>query len=125
MAVTYNDTLKAARLQAVIDAIGAGGKLKIGTAGMALTLSVITLANPAFGSPAGGVMTLAGTPLTDTSADASGVAAAAIVTTSADVTIISGLTVTATSGGGDIELNSTTITAAQEVTITSGAITHG
>lgn len=124
MAVTYNNTVKAARLQAVIDAIGNGGKLKIGTAAMASTLATITLANPAFGSPTTS-MTLSGTPLSDSSADNSGTAAAAIITTSADVTVVSGLTVTATGGGGDIELNSTTITAGQEVRITSGTITHG
>jgi hypothetical protein len=47
MAVTYPAALKNTRLDAVTTAIGASGKLEIGTAGMAAILATIPLANPA------------------------------------------------------------------------------
>ena len=122
MAVTYSNTVKNARLQAVIDAIGNGGLLKIGTTGMATTLATIPLANPSF-TLGTGTMTLAGTPLTDTAADATGAAAAAQITTSGGTVIIDGLTVG--TSGSNINLNSTAIQVNQEVRITSGTITHG
>ena len=61
MAVTYNTTLKNARLDEVIAAIGSSGKLEIGTAGMGSVLATIPLANPA-GSSSGGVLTFSGVP---------------------------------------------------------------
>jgi len=122
MAVTYSNTVKNARLQAVIDAIGNGGLLKIGTTGMATTLATIPLATPSF-TLGTGTMSLAGTPLTDTAADATGAAAAAQITTSGGTVIIDGLTVG--TSGSNINLNSTAIQVNQEVRITSGTITHG
>jgi hypothetical protein len=109
----------------VVTAIGATGFLNIYTAGLALLLATIPLANPA-GTVSGGVLTFSGTPLTESSANASGTAAAANVTTATGGTgtiVISGLTVSSTSG--DIVLSSTNIVAGQPITITSAAITHG
>ena len=123
MAVNYSTTVKNARLQAAIDAIGSAGLLKIGTSGMGTVLATITLASPAFGTPAAGVMTLAGTPRTDTAADATGTAAAAQITTAASVVVIDGLTVG--TSGANINLNSLAIQINQEVRIDSGTITHG
>lgn len=122
MAVVYNTTLKNTRMTDVVTAIGSAGKLKIYTAGLALLLSTINLANPA-GSVSGGVLTFSGTPLTDATAAASGTAAAAKVQDGASTDIITGLTVSSTSG--DIVLSSTNIVAGQPVTITSASITHG
>lgn len=125
MAVTYSSATKQARLEAVIAKIDAGagaGKLKIGTAGMASTLATLTLADPC-GSASGDTLTFDFDPdISDTSADNTGTAAAAIITDSDDNTIISGLTVGL--AATDIILDSTSITAGQTVTITTGTITH-
>jgi hypothetical protein len=121
MAVTYTTALKNSRLQAAIDAIGASGKLEIGTTSMALVLATIGLANPA-GSASGGILTFT-MPQSDTSADATGAAAAARIRTGADADVVTGLTVG--TGATDIILNSTSITAGQTVTINSATITHG
>lgn len=126
MAASYNLTVKNARLTVVRDAIdqGAGpGVLQIGTAGMAVVLAEITLADPC-GSVAGGVLTFGGMPRSEPSADATGLAASARIRDSAGNDIVTGLTVTATGGGGDIQLNSVSISAGQTVDLTSAAITH-
>lgn len=124
MAVTYTTAAKNARLQAVADLIDAGaspGKLKIRD-GSNVVLATLTLADPC-GSVAGGVLTLDFDPdIEDSSADASGTAANAIITDSADTTVISGLTVG--TSGTDIVLDSTSITAGQRVILTTGTITH-
>lgn len=120
MAVNYSTTVKNNRLQQVVDAIGAAGKLEIGTAGMATVLATIPLANPA-GSVAAGVLTFT-TPQSDTSADATGTAAAARIRTGADVDVVTGLTVG--TAATDIILNSTSITLGQQVTLNSGTISH-
>jgi hypothetical protein len=123
MAVIYSNTVKNARLQAAIDAIGSGGTLRIGTTGMATVLATIPLASPAFSAPSAGAMALAGTPLTDTAADATGTAAEATINTSGGAAVITGLTVG--TSGANINLNSVAIQVNQEVRITSGTITHG
>ncbi len=123
MAVTYTTAVKNTRLQAVIDAIGASGLLKIGTSGMGSVLATIPLAATAFSAPSGGTMNLAGTPISDTAADATGTAAEATITTSGGTAVISGLTVG--TSGANINLNSVAIQLNQEVRITGGTITHG
>lgn len=124
MAVTYSAATKTARMAAVRDAIdgGAGaGKLEIGTAGMGTVLATITLADPC-GTVSGSVLTFSGMPRSDTSADATGTAAAARIRDSNNNDIITGLTVG--TSGTDIVLDSTSITAGQTVTINSATITH-
>lgn len=124
MAVTYSTAAKTARMQAVIDQIDAGaspGKLKIRDSGN-VVLATLTLTDPC-GTAASGVLTFDFDPdISDTSADASGTAANAIITDSSDTTVISGLTVG--TSGTDIVLDSVSITAGQTVTITAGTITH-
>jgi hypothetical protein len=125
MAVTYNTTLKNTRMTDVVTAIGSTGYLNIYTAGLGTLLASIPLANPA-GTVTSGVLTFSGTPLTESSANASGTAAAATVTTASNgggTTIISGLTVS--TSAADIILSSTSIVSGQPVTITSASITHG
>jgi hypothetical protein len=122
MAVTYPAALKNTRLDAVTTAIGASGKLEIGTTGMASILATIALANPAAPGAAAGVLTLT-MPQSDTSADNSGTAAAARIRTGADADVVTGLTVG--TSGTDIILDSVSITAGQTVTISSATITHG
>lgn len=122
MAVTYTTAVKNARLSAVVTAMGTTAVLEIGTASMAAVLAVIPLDNPA-ATVASGVMTFAGFPKSDTTADNSGTAAAARIRTAADGTdIITGLTVG--TSGADINLDSVTITAGQTITINSASITH-
>lgn len=122
MAVTYTTAVKNARLDAVVTAIGTAGVLEIGTTGMASVLATIALGNPA-GTSASGVLTFSGFPRSDTSADATGTAAAArIRTASGGTDIVTGLTVG--TSGSDINLDSTSITSGQTVTLNSATITH-
>ena len=122
MAVTYPTAVKNARLDAVVTAIGSTGVLEIGTTGMASILATISL-NSTAGTTSGGVLTFSGFPKSDTSADATGTAAAArIRTASGGTDIVTGLTVG--TSGSDINLTSTSITAGQTVTISSATITH-
>lgn len=122
MAVTYTTAVKNSRLTAVVTAIGGTGVLEIGTAGMASILATIAL-NATAGTASGGILTLSGFPKSDTSADNTGTAAAArIRTATAGTDIVTGLTVG--QGSGDINLDSTSITIGQTVTINSATITH-
>lgn len=127
MAVTYSATVKTNRMTAVrdsIDAGGAAGKLEIGTTGMGTVLATITLgfSGASTGTVSGSVLTLAGFPRSDTSADATGTAAEARIRTSANADVVTGLTVG--TSGSDINLDSTSITAGQTVTINSASISH-
>lgn len=122
MAVTYATAVKNARLDAVVTAIGATGVLEIGTSAMGTVLATIAL-NSTAGTTSGGVLTFSGFPKSDTSADATGTAAAARIRTATGGTdIVTGLTVG--TSGSDINLTSTSITAGQTVTISSATITH-
>jgi hypothetical protein len=123
MAVTYTAAAKTARMNAVIAEIDAGlaaGKLKIRDSSN-VVLVTITLEDPC-GSATNGVLTFDFDPDISATAAASGTAHNAIVTDSDDTTVISGLTVGTT--GSDINLDSTSITSGQTVTITAGTITH-
>lgn len=124
MAVTYTTAVKTARMTAVRDQIdlGAGaGVLQIGTAGMATVLAEFTLNDPS-GTISNGVLTLSGFPKSDTSANASGTAAAARIRDSNATDVVTGLTVG--TSGTDIILDSVSITSGQTVTLNSATITH-
>lgn len=124
MPVVYSNTAKTNRMTAVRDTIDGGtgpGVLQIGTAGMATVLAEFTLNDPC-GTVSGSVLTLSGFPKSDTSANATGTAAAARIRDSAGNDVITGLTVGTT--GSDINLDSVSITAGQTVTINSATITH-
>lgn len=125
MAITYATDVKTSRMEAVVAQIDAGtgaGKLEIGTAAMATILATIPLSDPC-GTVSNGVLTFSGTPLSDSSADDTGTAAAARIRDSDDNDVITGLTVS--TSGADINLDSVSITAGQTVTITSASLTHG
>ena len=125
MAITYSTAAKNARLQGVVDTIdggGGAGYILIGTSGMGTTLAKLSFAATS-GTVSGGVLTFDTSPaLEDTSADATGTAAAAVIYDFADVAVITGLTVG--TSGTDIVLDSTSITAGQDIQITSATITH-
>lgn len=123
MAITYTNAVKIARMNAITTAAGATAVLEIGTTGMATVLATIPLANPIAPAATGaGVLALT-MPQSDTSADASGTAAAARIRTATGGTdIITGLTVGLSAA--DVILDSLTITAGQTVTINSASFTH-
>ena len=124
MPVIYPNAVKIARMAAVVSQAGTTAVLEIGTAGMATVLATIPLGNPIAPAATGvGLLTLAGFPRSDTSADATGTAAAARIRTATGGTdIITGLTVGLS--GADINLDSLSITSGQTVTINSAVLTH-
>lgn len=98
MPPTYSSAAKTLRMTAVRDAIdagGAAGKLELGTTAMALVTATIALGYPGVstGIVAADVLTLAGFPRADTSADATGKATVARIRTSANADVITTLTV--------------------------------
>ena len=119
MAVVYNTTLKNTRMTDVVAAIGATGKLIIGTAGMGATLATLDLSAIA-GTVAGGVLTF--NPITSTIASGTGTAEEATITDGAS-DVVTGLTVGVS--GANVNLSSVLITTGDSVAITSGTITHG
>jgi hypothetical protein len=124
MTVTYINALKDTRMNAVITAIDAGasfGTLEICTAAYAAVLAIITLSKPSF-TEATQAITMAGVPKSGTASGTGTAAAARFKDSNANV-VINNLTVG--TSGSDINLNSTSITNGQTVTITSGVITHG
>jgi len=121
MSITYPSTIIDGRLLVVVNAIGAAGKIQLGTAGMALVVSTVILPNPC-GTISGGVLTFSA-PQVDPTAAFSGFVTAARVTNSAGSPVINGLTVTSTSGTGDILINLQNVTAGSIVTFVSGTIT--
>lgn len=116
----YAAATKTSRMTAVRDNIDAGagaGKLKIGTASMASVLATITLNDPSgtiAGTPA--VLTLSGFPKSDTSADNTGKAVAAIITDSDDNSVIISMTVGLNSTVAPAWAGTTAYTAGQFVT---------
>lgn len=105
-----------------VDAGAGVGVLVIGTSslsGATGVLATISLQKPSV-SIASKVATILGTPLSAT-ASASGTAAKAEIRDSAGNVIVSPLSVG--TSGSDINLNSTTITSGQTVTLTSGTVT--
>lgn len=124
MALTYSNTIKDARMTAVltaVDAQTAHATLEICTSAYATVLSTITLAKPSF-SEASQALTLLGVPLQDSSAANNGTAAVARIKDGVGTVQINNLTVGV--GSGDIQLGSTTISSGEVVQITSGTITH-
>lgn len=124
MAVTYTNAVKIARMAAIVSQAGATAVLEIGTAGMASILVTIPLNNPIAPAAAGaGVLTFAGFPKSDTSADNTGTAAACrIRTASGGTDIITGLTVG--TSGTDVIIDNTSIVTGQTVTVNSVVLTH-
>lgn len=125
MAVVYHATLKNTRMNDVktfIDSGGSAGSLEIGTAGMATVLAVLPLSYPC-GTVSGDTLTLSAIT-SDSSADNSGTAAEARIKKSDGTVAISGLTA-GVGGSYNVNLNSASITAGGQVSVSSGTITHG
>lgn len=123
MSVTYDATTKSSRMAATIlriDNHASPAKLEIGTAGMAAVLATLTLNDPSF-VESGGVITMQGAPKSAT-ASGTGTAAAARIRDGGSADIVTGLTVG--TSGADININSTSITTGQTVTLTAFTLTH-
>lgn len=131
MALQFSTPVRNAMLDAIETAVGAAAKLKIrtGAAPANVTdpstgteLAVLDLPSDWMGAAAAGQKDLAGT-WEDTSADATGVAGHFEVTASDGTTVHMRGSVTATSGGGDMELDNTSIAAGQTVTVSQFRLT--
>lgn len=128
MALTHQTAARDAMvdaLTALVD-VGGAGTIQISTTeddyvGAEL-LAQIPFGGTAFGASSGGVATVNGLPLNDPSADGTGTALFMRVIDGGTTEIFKG-TVTATSGGGDLELTSTSITATEQVNLTAGTYT--
>lgn len=85
-------------------------------------LATVTLADPSFGAAALGVATLDATPVLSTVGVAAGTAGWFRMLDNSGDTVLDGA-VTVTGGGGELELNTTTISIGVTVEITAGTLT--
>lgn len=127
MALQFSTTVRNAWLDQIESTIGTSPILRIrtgaapancGTADAGTVLVEMTLPSDWLAAAASGSKALSGT-WQDASANATGTAAHFRIYDSTGATCHIQGTVTATSGGGDIELQNTSINAGQQVTITS------
>lgn len=122
MAISHSTSARNAMADSVDDTVNAGTTdaggdfVIIESAGPTDLVSMI-LQDPAFGAAASGVITLAGTPLSNT-ADATGTADKFELRDRDNGLVVDG-TVTATGGGGDVEIDNTSIASGQTVELTS------
>ena len=125
-AFTYSATVKTNRMTAVRDTWGASAKLKIyHSDGTTLCATFTLSATTADSTISGSVLTIkfTGNSASQTvSASATCTATSARITTSADVDVITAFTVG--TSGSDINLNNTSITSGQSVSITAASLTH-
>ena len=133
MAIKMTAAVRNAMLDAIETAIGTTAVLKIRTgapptnitdADSGTVLATLTLPSDWMAAASSGSKAKAGT-WSDTSADASGTAAHFRVYASDGTTQHIQGTITATSGGGDMELDNTSINSGQAVTITTFTLTAG
>lgn len=134
MAVQLSTATQNAMCNAAVDFLDSGGgngtiKIYSGTqpanANTSITgtlLATFTLDLPAFSSATAGVATLSAAPITTTGL-AAGTATHFRAVTSASATAFDG-SVTVTAGGGQIELNTTTVSVGVSLQITAGTFTQ-
>jgi hypothetical protein len=118
-------TVRSAMCDAFVDAIDTGsadstGDLGIYSAGFAALLALPLFSNPAFGSASTGVAT-ANSITDDSSADATGTAAVLRIRDRDNSTVAEG---TVSTSAADLNLNTTSITLGDRVSITSATITQ-
>lgn len=133
MAIKLSDAVRNARLDAIETAIGTGAILKIRTgaapanvaaADSGTVLATLTLETDWLAAASGGTKAKAGT-WSDTSADAAGTAEHFRIYASNGTTAHLQGTISGTGGGGDMELDNTSIASGQTVTITTFTLTDG
>lgn len=131
MAIQLSTAVRNARLDAIESTIGTSAVLKIrtgaapadcGTADSGTVLATLSLPSDWMAAASSGAKAKSGT-WADASADATGTAAHFRVYASDGTTCGLQGTVTATGGGGDMTLDSTSITSGQSVTISSFTLT--
>lgn len=133
MAVQLSVAVRNARLDAIETAIGTSAVLKIrtgaapadvATADSGTVLATLSLPSDWLAAASSGSKAKSGT-WQDTSADATGTAAHFRIYASDGTTAHLQGTVTATGGGGDLQLDNTSIASGQSVTISSFSLTDG
>lgn len=130
-AIQFSTAVRNARLDAIETTAGTAAVLKIRTgaqpancaaADSGTVLATLTLPSDWMAAASSGAKALAGT-WTDASADAAGTAAHFRIYASDGTTCHIQGSVTATSGGGDLELQNTSIASGQAITITGFTLT--
>lgn len=133
MSIQLSTTVRNARLDAIETAIGTDAVLKIrtgappadvATADSGTVLATLTLPTDWLAAASSGSKAKSGT-WEDTSADADGTAAHFRIYASDGTTAHLQGTITGTGGGGDMELDNTSITTGQSITITTFSLTDG
>lgn len=133
MAFQFSTSARNAALDAIETAIGTSAVLKIrsgsapatvATADSGTVLATLSLPSDWLAAASSGSKSKSGT-WEDTSADATGTAAHFRIYASDGTTAHIQGTVTATGGGGDMQLDNTSIASGQAVTITSFTLTAG
>lgn len=134
MAIRLATATVNAKCDAAVDRIDGGpaaGTIKIYTGTQPATandsasgtlLATFTLADPAFSAASAGVATLLGTPRTTTGA-AAGTAGWFRAADSTGATVFDG-SITTSGGGGQLILNTTTVSVGVQVEITGGSYTQ-
>ncbi len=118
MAVTHPTSVRNAIADTVVDLLDAGagaGTLEFQTSGN-VEVATLTFSDPAFGAASSAVATASA--ITADSSATGGTIAKAVGKDSAGNTVFT-CSVTATSGGGDIELNSVSVSASQRVEVSA------
>lgn len=118
MAVTHPSAVRNAIADLVVDRLDAGsgpGTLEFQTSGN-VEVATLTFSDPAFGAASSGVAT-ANAITSDTNATGGTIAKA--VGKDSDGNTVFTCSVTGTGGGGDIELSSVVVSAAQTVSLSS------
>lgn len=131
MALQLSTTVRNARLDVIESTIGTSAILRIrtgaapsdcATADSGTVLATLTLPSDWMAAASGGSKALAGT-WQDASADATGTAAHFRVYDSGGTTCHIQGTITATSGGGDMELDNTSLASGQQFTVSTFTLT--
>ena len=133
MAIQLSTNVRNARLDAIETTVGTSAVLKIRTgaapancaaADSGTVLATVNCPSDWMAAAASGSKAMSGT-WQDASADATGTAAHFRLYASDGTTCHMQGTVTATGGGGDMTVESTSFTAAQQFTVTSFSLTDG
>jgi hypothetical protein len=90
--------------------------------GAVTLLATFTLADPAFGASVAGVKTIDASPILTTTGVAAGTAAWFRGADSTGAAVCDG-TVSATGGGGNLEINTTSVSIGLDLSITGGTVT--